>query len=49
MLEEEYSATVTPRFDLGQNFSNPFSSRTLICFKLPTPSVAELAIYNLSG
>ena len=37
------------RFDLGQNFPNPFNSETLIRFALPTPGVAELAIYSLIG
>ena len=49
VVEEEYSATLTPCFDLGQNFPNPFNSRTMIRFTLPTLGVAELAIYSFIG
>ncbi len=36
-------------FSLGQNFPNPFNSKTLIEFKLSRPASVNLTIYNVQG
>jgi|GEM_PF-2042747 len=37
------------RFELGQNFPNPFNAMTTIEIGLPTPGPVRLEIYNLLG
>jgi len=36
-------------FLLNQNYPNPFKSRTIIRYQIPSVSYVELSIYNLSG
>jgi hypothetical protein len=36
-------------FSLGQNFPNPFNSKTLFQFELPTSARVNIAIYNIRG
>jgi flagellar hook assembly protein FlgD len=40
---------VPVRFDLEQNFPNPFNSQTKILFSLPTPSKVNLVVINSLG
>ena len=37
------------RFSVGQNFPNPFNSKTLFQFELSTSSQVNLTIYNIRG
>ena len=36
-------------FALGQNYPNPFNPSTVIEFSLPTPSRAEVKVFNILG
>ncbi|MFX0139378.1 MAG: FlgD immunoglobulin-like domain containing protein, partial [Candidatus Hodarchaeota archaeon] len=40
---------IPTRFDLEQNFPNPFNSQTQIRFSLPSPSKVKLMVINLLG
>ncbi len=44
-----HSTSAPTESSLGQNFPNPFNSATQINISLPTPGVANLAIYSLVG
>ena len=46
---EERTASIPQAFSLDQNFPNPFNSRTVIRFALPTSDHVELSVYNLTG
>jgi hypothetical protein len=37
------------RFELAQNFPNPFNPRTTIAFSVPRPAHVQLVVYNLLG
>ncbi len=45
----ERSGDTPVKFDLGQNFPNPFNPSTQISFALPKKGRVELAIYNVQG
>lgn len=42
-------STVPERFELEQNFPNPFNPRTQICFHLGRPERVSLAVFNTLG
>jgi hypothetical protein len=45
-----HSIAVLPeRFDLSQNFPNPFNATTKISFALPEPGETILEVFNISG
>ena len=46
---EDYASSRPQRFDLNQNFPNPFNSSTVIRFELPQRGDVELVVYNLAG
>jgi hypothetical protein len=37
------------RFDLSQNFPNPFNPTTSISYEIPAAGIVHLAIYSLIG
>lgn len=43
------SAILPERYDLSQNFPNPFNATTMINFALPESRETRLEIYNISG
>ena len=40
---------VPHRYQLSQNFPNPFNPKTIIKYEIPTPNDVELSIYNIRG
>ena len=46
---EENPPIVVSRFDLGQNFPNPFNPSTTIRFRMAAAGPAKLTIFNLRG
>lgn len=48
-LEDILDITVPNTFDLGQNFPNPFNSRTSIEYEVSIKSQIQLVIFNLLG
>ncbi|GJQ22128.1 MAG: hypothetical protein HBSIN02_24830 [Bacteroidia bacterium] len=49
--QKEITVSVEPpdRFELFQNFPNPFNPATTISYQLTSPSKVQLVIYNLLG
>ena len=43
------TASLPKKFELGQNFPNPFNASTVIKFDLPQSSKVKLDIYNILG
>lgn len=49
VVGEEHTTDLPQAFSLGQNFPNPFNSKTGIPFALPEGGEVRLAVYNLAG
>ncbi|HID93888.1 MAG TPA: T9SS type A sorting domain-containing protein, partial [bacterium (Candidatus Stahlbacteria)] len=49
VAESSHIHGITQRLQLLQNYPNPFSSKTIIRYKLIVPAHTTLIIYNLSG
>jgi len=45
----EPSASIPDRFELKENYPNPFNASTEISYSLPVESEVKLAIYNIRG
>ena len=45
----EDNAALPDKFELNQNWPNPFNPETSIRFRIPKRSLVELSIYNLAG
>lgn len=48
-VEESFSQNLPGDFVLGQNFPNPFNSRTVIDYRLPGRAAVKLEVFNLLG
>ncbi len=48
-IDDMVSSVVPERFELYQNFPNPFNPTTKISFALPQRSNVKLAVYNIIG
>jgi hypothetical protein len=46
---DDHVALTPDRFELGQNFPNPFNPETEIMFSVPSPSNVRIGIYNIMG
>jgi Tol biopolymer transport system component len=48
-IEAGLESAVPERYELSQNFPNPFNAETLIKYQLPNPGHVTIRIYNLLG
>ena len=46
---DDDGVTTPDRFELGDNFPNPFNPETVIPFTLASTTEVEVAVYNLAG